>query len=569
MKSSRETLVKELLCGKTNTQSFIKENKLYFVFLHEDFYGLLFENNDDFFISKFYGREELNSVFLKKNINKYQKGSFLTVKSIIGFLRSNNFSKKKRSSFLNTRIQGKKIYQNFLSFSSNFFSEESERDLFKKKLGFYFILDSIGFLLLCRQQKTNIVKSFTRSHMSISLHKPLEFIERQCNDCSLEMEGRLFRLIHPEILIRILRKNFQDISFFHLLRKFLHFHLPGDLIKELFSKKIRNLLWNIYTLEIDSFFVSDFLYSCIYTRGQKEKQISLSSLKKFQEWMFFDQKHVFDHFRETNSDHERDKEKYLFLDQSRTYKYVRTNMTWFLFLQREKPWSEFLKRRIRHFFVYRLGYIFPVTSLLSHFIFVKFPDNLTSVFFLGYALHFSKKRNMVKINTKFLPLTIPFGIKYISFLNPFSLLVFLLSRQNFCNTLGEPKAKAGWVTFSDEEILYFFTRIRNSLFMFYSGCSNTKSLSRIQYILNLSCAKTLACKHKTSLREISKKFAKNFSMKFLSKKSSHFLLPRYSRTSRIKFFYANQKTNRVWDFHFVQIDSIFLNLEEFSFFVER
>lgn len=563
MKSSRETLIKELLCEKTNTQSFTKENKLYFVFLHEDFYGLLFEKNDDFFISKFYGREEFHSVFLKKNVNKYQKGSFLTVKSIIAFLRSNNFSKKKRSSFLNRRIQGTKLSKNFLSFSSNFFSEESERDLLKKKLGFYFILDSIGFLLLCPQPKTSFGKSLTRSHMSVSLHKPLEFIERQCNDCSLEIEGRLFRLIHPEIVIRILRKNFHDISFFHLLRTFLHFHLPGELIKELFSKKIRNILWNIYTLEIDSFFVSDFVYSCVSTRGQKENPISLSFLEKSKEWMIFDPKHVYEHFREKNSKSKRDKEKYLFLDQSKTYKYVRTNMTWFIFLQREKSWSELLKRRILHLFVYRLGSIFSVTSLISHFIFVKFPDNQTSVFFLGYAFHFSKKRNTVKINTKFVPLIIPFGIRYISSLNPFSLLVFLLSRQNFCNTLGEPKAKAGWVTLSDDEIIQYFTRIRNSLFLFYSGCSNTKSLSRIQYILNLSCAKTLACKHKTSLREISKK------LKFLSKKSSNFLLPRYSRTSRIKFFYANQKTNRVWDFHFVQVDSIFFHLDEFSNFVER
>jgi len=147
-------------------------------------------------------------------------------------------------------------------------------------------------------------------------------------------------------------------------------------------------------------------------------------------------------------------------------------------------------------------------------------------------------------------------------MNPFSLLSFLLSKYNFCNILGYPKAKSGWVTLPDIEIIYYFIRIRNSLFLFYSGCHNTKSLYRIQYILNLSCAKTLACKHKTSLREISKKFAKDFFVKDSSKKSSYFFLSPYSRASKLKDFYVIQKTTRVWNLQFIQVDSIFLHLED-------
>ena len=92
MKTSRETLLNKLLCVNTNTHLLNKEKKLYFLFLHEDFYGFIIDNNNGFFVSKFSEKEEVDSFFLKNNSNKYRKGSFLTAKYIITFLRFKNFS---------------------------------------------------------------------------------------------------------------------------------------------------------------------------------------------------------------------------------------------------------------------------------------------------------------------------------------------------------------------------------------------------------------------------------------------------------------------------------------------
>ena len=96
MKTSRETVIKKLLCVNTNTHLLNREKKIYFLFLHEDFYGSIIDNNYCFFASKFSEKEEANCFFLKNNSKKYRKGSFLTVKYIITFLRSNNFFCKEK-----------------------------------------------------------------------------------------------------------------------------------------------------------------------------------------------------------------------------------------------------------------------------------------------------------------------------------------------------------------------------------------------------------------------------------------------------------------------------------------
>jgi len=113
MKTSRETLIKKLLCVKTNTLLLNREKKLYFLFLHEDFYGFLINNNGSFFGFNFSEKEKTNSVFLKKKFKKYRKGSFLTIKYIISFLRSKNFSRKKQSFFLRKIFRKKKFIKIF------------------------------------------------------------------------------------------------------------------------------------------------------------------------------------------------------------------------------------------------------------------------------------------------------------------------------------------------------------------------------------------------------------------------------------------------------------------------
>lgn len=574
MKDSRENFIKKVLCVQTNTKVFNKENKLYSFFLHEDFYPILFQNNPDGSFEKF------SSVGRKSNIKNYQ--SFLTIKYCIFLFRSNKFSSIKRSFFSQKKSYDQKKDENYFEL--------------KKNILFYLLFESITFILLGSQKKTNFERNFFRTkNISISIHKPLASIENQWQYFSFGYQGCFSYFFHPEVVVRILRRKIHDISFLHLIRKVLHsnLYLSSNTIKDCSTKKIINILWNIYFLEIDNFFVSNCKNYC--TSAEKDyvsNNYSLSCFQKMKEWKyFFDKKEynnlfemkvlpnkVFPAINIRNSrEHSLDKIKQIsFLDQSLTYKYFRTNTSWFIFFQKAKPWKFLIKRRIILFFLRRLGYVLQENTMN---LIVIFPEGSKEMpyFFLAYVLQFLKKRNFVKINTKLFFLINYFVRRIVSFLNPFYLMILILSKQNFCNFFGYPKSKSGWVTLIDNDIIQHFNRVQKSLFFFYSGCNNSKALSRIQYILHFSCAKTLACKHKTNLRYIFKKFGNKFNRKdfsnnirpFVDKSfsltcSSKFFVTNQSKNFRLRSLWNNQKKARVWNFHLTQMDSIIFQLDNFS-----
>jgi hypothetical protein len=545
MKDSRDKLIIRFLCAKTNTKALNKGNKLYYLFLHEDLYPIILQNQSNF-------------VLTKDTIKTSPKRSFLEMKRIIVLLRSNESFYKKRSSFDNLLKQ-------------------------KKKIICHLILESIAFFLLCTQEKKSPIE---RKHTSISVHKPLEYIENHWQYHSFGFHGNISRFFHPEIILRILRKKIKDISFLHLIRKFLHLYVffssSGDqmtlekTLKDSSFKKVINILWNIYVLEIDNFFLLKYKD---YYSSQKCKYTSinewLSCLQKIKEWKSFLRKeqyrtiistpigplqrsflHPYGQWVPQKGETRAEKFFYLtkrklsFLEKSRTYKYLRTNTLWFLFFQKKKTWNFLIKGRIMRFFSRRLGYVFQANNIALHLL------ARTSYFFLAYIFQFTNKKNIVRINTNFFLLMNFFIINYVSFINPLFLIINALARQNFCTSFGYPKSKSGWVTWTDSKIIEHFNRLRNTFFLFYSGCNNSKALYRIQYILHYSCAKTLACKHKTNLRKICKKFGSNLEFKGSL----------YSRNqiinSKLTHLYNNQRVIRLWNFQLKQMDSIIFLLEK-------
>ena len=577
MKDSRQNLIKRFLCAKTNTKFLNQENKLYSLFLHEDLYPVIYQNDNGSFLKS-------ESKLRKRNIKKSLTGNFLSIKYIILLLRSNKFSESKRSFFSSRRFREQKKEQVSLSSKNPF------RQLKKNSVS-HLILESITFVLLCSQQKKSAVeKIFLRKkHIFISIHKPLEYIEKQWQYDSFRFQGRFCRFFHPEVLIRILRKKIQDISFLHLLRRLLYSDKCISENKELPYFNIRNILWNIYILEIDNFFLSDCKnYSISDKWTYTTSNQSLSCLQKMKDWTDFFEKEESNNYFEvkrkknsfsflllapvkqignskSNLDNELERKREIsFLVQSTTYKYFRAKRNWFLFFQKEKSWNFLIKRRVLQFFVRRLGYVFQEKTKKPSFLFLGYQRKISSYFFLAYILHFTRRKNLVRINTKFFFLMNYFVKRIVSFLTPLYCIILILSKQNFCNSVGYPKSKSGWVTWTDSEIIQHFARIRNSLVLFYSGCNNSKALSRLQFILHFSCAKTLACKHKTNLRHIFKKFGKNLTMKNFPKTPSLCLITDQSKNSKLRSFYKNQKFSRVWNFQLTQMDSIIFHLEDFE-----
>ncbi|RYR71263.1 hypothetical protein Ahy_A02g005545 isoform A [Arachis hypogaea] len=79
-------------------------------------------------------------------------------------------------------------------------------------------------------------------------------------------------------------------------------------------------------------------------------------------------------------------------------------------------------------------------------------------------------------------------------------LIRSLAKAKFCNILGHPISKPVWADSSDFDIIDQYLNLSH----YYNG-SSKKSLYRIKYIIRLSCIKTLARKHKRTLRAFLKR----------------------------------------------------------------
>nr|AIN75351.1 maturase K [Capsella bursa-pastoris] len=133
---------------------------------------------------------------------------------------------------------------------------------------------------------------------------------------------------------------------------------------------------------------------------------------------------------------------------------------------------------------------------------------------------------------------------------PISAIIGSLAKDKFCNVLGHPISKATWTDSSDSDILNRFVRICRNISHYYSGSSKKKNLYRIKYILRLCCVKTLARKHKSTVRAFLKRLGSGLLEEFLTGEDQvlSLIFPRS--------YYASKRLYRVRIWY---LDIIYLN----------
>lgn len=87
---------------------------------------------------------------------------------------------------------------------------------------------------------------------------------------------------------------------------------------------------------------------------------------------------------------------------------------------------------------------------------------------------------------------------------PMDKLVKRLSSKGFCDGEGTPRHKAGWLGLDEDQIISLYSSINRGIQEYYRPADNFPLLSRVQYILKYSCAKTLALKKKVPITRIMK-----------------------------------------------------------------
>lgn len=91
---------------------------------------------------------------------------------------------------------------------------------------------------------------------------------------------------------------------------------------------------------------------------------------------------------------------------------------------------------------------------------------------------------------------------------PTQRLIKRLSNKGLCTGLGTPTSKAGWTHLDTDQIINLYSSINRGIQNYYRFVDNWANLSRVQYILEYSLAKTLAHKFKISLPKVFKRFGK-------------------------------------------------------------
>lgn len=408
----------------------------------------------------------------------------------------------------------------------------------------------------------NVFKTFVKTKVSSSFHSAFAFIENQWQNCLYTLEGEMPSSLHPEILIRMIGLQIRDVAFIDLLRCRLHttslnLAYPSAYIYHDGSKNLTTILWNLWVLEFEYFMKKEFttlLYQFSRTCHNND-----SLLQKF---YFLNLKIQSKEIQsDTNFCESISRIEYSLNVRTNGLKnsnYLRYANNFLTSIEGKLLVIQALKRRCIRFWKRRIGILMISSRLI---IISLYKDNS---WFLGSILKLKCSEVKVQVersDTLLLPKN-SFIKKYLLVMLPLVLLVKLLSEYGFCKSNGFPISKSSWSTLPDSKIIERFSQILVSISYHYGGCINRIHLSNIQYILCYSCAKTLACKHKTNLRSIWYTYAKefkrnNFSLQIIDTPNLDLLTP----TNKI---FIKQKRTAIWNLSYLNPDSMVLSFIEKS-----
>nr|QWV53974.1 maturase K [Aspidogyne rosea] len=460
-------------------EKFRQQNFLYPLLLQESIYSLAHDHSFKSFI--FYEPVEIFSydkkyslVLVKRLINRmYQQKSLIS---------SVNYSNQKE-------FWGHK----------NFFSSHFTFQILSEGFGVILEIPLSSRLVSSLEEKKKIPKSQNLR----SIHSIFSFLEDKFSHLNSVSDLLIPHPIHLEILVQILQCWIKDVPSLHLLRLILHeYHNLKSIITSkksihVFSKRKKRFFWFLHNF---------YVYEC--------------------EYLFL--------FLRKKSSYLRSTSFGVFLERTIFYRKIESILVVYLNSFQRILW--FLKDPFIHYVRYQGKLILASKGTLIlmkkwnfhvvnfwqfyfHFwsqpyrIHIKQLPNY-SFSFLGYFLSVTKKTLLVKnqmLENSFLINTLT---KKLDTIVPVISLIGSLSKAQFCTISGHPISKPIWTDLSDSDILDRFCRKCRNLCRYHNGSSKKKVLYRIKYILRLSCARTLARKHKSTVRTFMRRLGSGFLKEF-------------------------------------------------------
>nr|AAP87879.1 maturase [Genlisea uncinata] len=393
--------------------------------------------------------------------------------------------------------------------------------------GFAFIVEIPFYLrvISCLKGK-NIIKSQDLR----SIHSIFPFVEDNLSHLHFVLDIRIPHPVHVEILVQALHYWLKDASSLHLVRFFLSEYCNWNSLSN--SKKISPksnqrfflVLYNSYVYEYELIFTfirnqsfhlrstsSELFLERIHFYGKTESFVNVfGKVTDFQANLWLVKEPCIHYIRYQRKSILASKGMSLFLNKWKCY--LVSFWQWYFSL-----WFSTKKSSLN--------------QLVNH-----------SMEFWGYFS--SVRMNLLVVRSQVLENSFIMNnaIKQFDTLVPLIPLIVALSKAEFCNIVGHPISKPSWADLSDSTIIDRLGRIYRNLSHSHSGSSKKKSLYRIKYILQLSCARTLARKHKRTVRIFLKRLGSEFLGEFFMSTEDVLFLPFPKASSLLQGVYRS----RIW-----------------------
>nr|YP_010387938.1 maturase K [Luculia pinceana]UPO68864.1 maturase K [Luculia pinceana] len=463
----------------------------------------------------------LNRSILLENPGYDNKSSFLIMKRLI------------------TRMYQQNLFIIFANDSNQnpFFGRN--KNLYSQTIseGFAFIVEIPFYIRLISSQEG---KGIFKSHNLRSIHSLFPFLENNFSHLNSVLDILIPHPVHLEILVQTLRYWVKDASSLHLLRFFFHEYCnwntlittkkPSFYFSPKRNQRLFFFLYNSHVCEYESIFV--------FLRNQS------SHLRSTSFGVFLERIYFYGKIERLVEVFAKDFQVSLWLFKDPFMHYVRYQGKSILVSKGTPPFMNKWKSYLVNFWQCHFDLWFHPGRVYIN----QLPNH--SLDFMGYLSSVRLNPSMVRSQMLENAFLINNVIRKVDTLVPIIPLIGSLAKAKFCNLLGHPVSKPIWTDLSDSDIIDRFGHICRNLSHYHSGSSKKKNLYRIKYILRLSCAKTLARKHKSTVRAFLKRLGSEFLEEFLTSEEEALSLtfPRASSTFRGVY------RSRIW-----YLDIIYIN----------
>lgn len=450
----------------------------------------------------------LNKSILLENEGHNNKSSLVIIKRLITRIYQRNH--------LIIFISANDSNQNpFLRYNKNLYSQMISE-------GFAVVVEiPFSLQLVSSFEESEIVKS----HNLRSIHSLFPFLEDKFPHLNYVSDVLVPYPIHLEKLVQTLRYWVKDPSSLHLFRLVVHEEWNWNSLiipkKSIFIFTKRNprfffFLYNIYVYEYESILFFFLRNQSFYLRSTFS-------------WVLLERINFYGKFEQSTDVFANDFQSVLCLFKDPFMHYVRYQGKFILASKYTpllmKKWKYYFVNLCQcHFYVWFQPEKIYINLLSKH-----------SIDFLGYLSSIRLNRSVVRSQMLENSFIIDNAMKKLDTRVPIIPLIGSLTQTNFCNEIGYPVSNpTRAANSSDSDIIARFLRLCRNLFHYYSGSSQKKSLYRLKYILRLSCVKTLACKHKSTVRFFLKRLGSEFLEEFFTEEARvlSLIFPRVSYISR-------------------------------------